>query len=457
MHGVHLGGADLRDRRLHRHHRRDLRQRATPSCGGIGFRFNPGGAVALAVGALPRARGGDGAGRALPQAAAVAADGRSSCPRRSVVVWLGTQLSTRAACSTRRPGRVLILAYCFVASLAPVWALLQPRGYLGGFVLYLALARRRRSASSSAASTIEQPAFKGFGAAGPTGSLFPFLFVTIACGACSGFHGLVCSGTTSKQIARETHCKPIGYGAMLLEAFVALIALATVMIVDPASCAGKAPGADLRRRASAASSPCSSASEHLVVRHHLRRDGVLDLRLRHARRRDPARPLHPAGAVRPRGGGRGGGRHRGDGRGAARLPAGGRTRLVRRGADCDDGVAAIHPGALDIFENGVDEDCDGRDAVNRDRDGDGFPVPADCNDADAAIRPGALEIRGNDVDENCDRKAERFGLLRSLVLSNWQFGETTRGCAAWTSATRPRARGSRVVQGPGCALRDQAR
>src|SRR4051794_1229500 len=94
------------------------------------------------------------------------------------------------------------------------------------------------------------------------------------------------------------------------------------------------------------------------------------------------------------------------------------------GADCNDGVAAIHPGALDIFENGIDEDCDGRDAVNRDRDGDGFPVPVDCNDADPAIRPGALEIRGNDVDENCDRKAERFGLLRSLVLSNWQFGDT---------------------------------
>jgi hypothetical protein len=94
------------------------------------------------------------------------------------------------------------------------------------------------------------------------------------------------------------------------------------------------------------------------------------------------------------------------------------------GADCNDGVSAIHPGALDIFENGIDEDCDGRDAVNRDRDGDGFPVPADCNDADPRIRPGAVEIRGNDVDENCDRKAERFGLLRSLVLSNWQFGDT---------------------------------
>ena len=72
--------------------------------------------------------------------------------------------------------------------------------------------------------------------------LFPFLFVTIACGACSGFHGLVCSGTTSKQISTEPDCKPVGYGAMLLEAFVALIALATIMIATPAQTKGVAPG-----------------------------------------------------------------------------------------------------------------------------------------------------------------------------------------------------------------------
>ena len=74
-----------------------------------------------------------------------------------------------------------------------------------------------------------------------TGTLFPFLFVTIACGACSGFHGLVCSGTTSKQIAREDHCKPIGYGAMLLEGFVAVIALGTIMIATSGEVAGKKP------------------------------------------------------------------------------------------------------------------------------------------------------------------------------------------------------------------------
>src|SRR5688500_7311 len=73
--------------------------------------------------------------------------------------------------------------------------------------------------------------------------MFPFLFVTIACGACSGFHGLVCSGTTSKQIEREPHCTPVGYGAMLLEGFVAVIALATVMIATSAELTGKGPGA----------------------------------------------------------------------------------------------------------------------------------------------------------------------------------------------------------------------
>jgi carbon starvation protein len=90
---------------------------------------------------------------------------------------------------------------------------------------------------------VHLPAFKGWQAPGPTGALFPFLFVTIACGACSGFHGLVCSGTTSKQIARESHCRPVGYGAMLLEAFVALIAMATVMIATGPELAGKSPGA----------------------------------------------------------------------------------------------------------------------------------------------------------------------------------------------------------------------
>jgi len=89
---------------------------------------------------------------------------------------------------------------------------------------------------------IAQPAFRGWHSGGATGSLLPFLFVTIACGACSGFHGLVCSGTTSKQIDRESHLHPIGYGAMLAEAFVAFVALAIVMIASDAQLAGLKPG-----------------------------------------------------------------------------------------------------------------------------------------------------------------------------------------------------------------------
>jgi hypothetical protein len=92
--------------------------------------------------------------------------------------------------------------------------------------------------------------------------------------------------------------------------------------------------------------------------------------------------------------------------------------------DCNDANAAIHPGATDTPDNGIDENCSGADDRNLDRDRDGFPIPADCNDADAAIHPGALEIRGNQVDENCDSVAQGFALLRSLVSTNWQFGRT---------------------------------
>lgn len=161
-------------------------------------------------------------------------------PATLLVVWLGTQVSTWLVLDARAWG-LIILAYCFVASLTPVWALLQPRGYLGGFVLYLALFVGVVGVFFGG-HEIRQPAFVGWTAPGPTGALVPFLFVTIACGACSGFHGLVCSGTTSKQIRRERDCRPIGYGAMLLEGFVAVIALATVMIVAPAGVTGRPPG-----------------------------------------------------------------------------------------------------------------------------------------------------------------------------------------------------------------------
>ena len=149
-------------------------------------------------------------------------------PATFALSYLGTQFS-HVFLLGHLTWSVLILIYCVVASLIPVWALLQPRGYLGGFVLYTAIAIGVIGIFFGGYS-IQQPAFKSWDVGGMTGMLFPFLFVTIACGACSGFHGLVCSGTTSKQIEKESHARPIGYGAMLAEGFVAFIAMVVVMV-----------------------------------------------------------------------------------------------------------------------------------------------------------------------------------------------------------------------------------
>lgn len=156
------------------------------------------------------------------------------------VVWMGTRISTVLVYDLSA-WRAFILLYCFVASMLPLWLLQQSRGYLGGFVLYLAIGAGLIGIFFGGFE-IQQPAFRS-----PAGSnlqelVFPFLFVTIACGACSGFHGLVCGGTTSKQISAEPDCRPVGFGAMLLEGFVAVIALATIMIVAPADISGRGPG-----------------------------------------------------------------------------------------------------------------------------------------------------------------------------------------------------------------------
>jgi len=161
-------------------------------------------------------------------------------PLAFAAVWAGTHLSTLLVMDAKT-WCVIILLYCFVASLSPMWLLLQPRGYLGGFFLYSVLALGVIGVFFGNFE-IKQQAFKTWDTGKGAGMLMPFLFVTIACGACSGFHGLVCSGTTSKQIAHESHMRPIGYGAMLCEAFVALIALVTIMIWSPDEIAGMKPG-----------------------------------------------------------------------------------------------------------------------------------------------------------------------------------------------------------------------
>lgn len=127
---------------------------------------------------------------------------------------------------------IIVLIYCFIAAIVPVWALLQPRGHLGGYFLYASVIVAAIGVLFGGFS-VNYPAFKTPVSEGNAFwfPMFPMLFITVACGACSGFHSLVSSGTTSKQIKRESDTKIIGYGAMLMEGVVAVIALSTVMIL----------------------------------------------------------------------------------------------------------------------------------------------------------------------------------------------------------------------------------
>jgi Putative metal-binding motif/RTX calcium-binding nonapeptide repeat (4 copies) len=100
---------------------------------------------------------------------------------------------------------------------------------------------------------------------------------------------------------------------------------------------------------------------------------------------------------------------------------------VRVPADCNDANAAIHPGATDIPDNKIDENCDGVDATNLDRDHDGIPRPQDCDDTNPAISPIAKEIIGNNVDENCDGLVAPFPPLTGSVVGTWRsVGHGTR-------------------------------
>jgi carbon starvation protein len=133
---------------------------------------------------------------------------------------------------------ILVLAlYCLVASVLPVWLLLQPRDYLSSFLLYACvLGGLFGLAAGGARFTLRFDAYLGFEDAA-LGLLFPALFINIACGACSGFHSIVASGTTAKQLARESDAVPIAYGAMIIEgvlACIAVMALVTAMPDDPA-------------------------------------------------------------------------------------------------------------------------------------------------------------------------------------------------------------------------------
>lgn len=122
----------------------------------------------------------------------------------------------------------LLFGYIFVASVVPVWLLLQPRDYLNSFLLYT-LIILAFAGILIARPGITLPAVTSFHT--DLGYLFPIVFVTVACGAISGFHCLVASGTTAKQLDRETDAKPIGYGGMLIESMLAIIALISAVVL----------------------------------------------------------------------------------------------------------------------------------------------------------------------------------------------------------------------------------
>ena len=130
---------------------------------------------------------------------------------------------------------IMLIVYGFIASALPVWMLLAPRDYLSTFlkvgtIVGLAIG------ILIVAPDLQMPAVSKFiDGTGPvfSGNLFPFLFITIACGAVSGFHALVSSGTTPKMIEQEGHAQPIGYGAMLMESFVAAMAMIAACVLTP--------------------------------------------------------------------------------------------------------------------------------------------------------------------------------------------------------------------------------
>jgi len=124
---------------------------------------------------------------------------------------------------------IVLILYCFIASTTPVWALLQPRDYLSSYLLYASVLAGFLGILFGGFA-IRYDAFTAWRAP-QLGTLFPLLFITIACGACSGFHAIVASGTSSKQLNKERDARPIGYGAMLVEGLVAVIALSTVILL----------------------------------------------------------------------------------------------------------------------------------------------------------------------------------------------------------------------------------
>lgn len=142
-----------------------------------------------------------------------------------VLIWLGTQFPLKLSKET---WSYILLVYIFVASVTPVWILLQPRDYLNSFLLYAMLI------GGILGIIIQRPAIELAGITSfkvENQYLFPMLFVTVACGAISGFHSLVGSGTTSKQLDNEKDVRLVGYGAMLIEGILATVSIITAAYI----------------------------------------------------------------------------------------------------------------------------------------------------------------------------------------------------------------------------------
>lgn len=142
-----------------------------------------------------------------------------------VGIAAGLRLPTMGLPASAWPGptgwTLLLLVYAFAASVLPVWALLQSRDFLNSLLLYLGLGLAYVGLLAGG-HTFAAPAIRMHPPGAP--SMLPFVFIVIACGAASGFHGLVSSGTTAKQLDVETHARPIGYGAMIGESLLGLLA-----------------------------------------------------------------------------------------------------------------------------------------------------------------------------------------------------------------------------------------
>ena len=164
-------------------------------------------------------------------------------------LWLGNQFPCTADMvpqvfgSAKNFWALILIMYCLFAAMLPVWILLQPRDYLASFLLYACLLGGAAGLviyGLTGHSAASYPVFKGL-TSETMGFIYPTLFVTIACGAVSGFHSIVASGTSAKQLGKESDARRIGYGSMLVEGLLALLAVASVMIISGKVPAGQTP------------------------------------------------------------------------------------------------------------------------------------------------------------------------------------------------------------------------